>query len=145
MLSPLLAAIIQPMIGERCLSSFSQMSPIRSRHTDTRHGMDTRKTENAALTGSPLLGTPYLLMLQISEKQHPAPVYADHPEGQDPAEGRKVVLVEDAGEPANAAGKLGHLVALPIQHPSMLLLRSLSRRRICFLSGGRCWRVVVWR
>ncbi len=72
----------------------------------------SKKLKTAAIATGALLGTTYLVMRHIANKQYPHSVYADQPEEQNPVEGKKVFFVEDENDPENADGKKGHLEAV---------------------------------
>ncbi len=73
--------------------------------------MNKKLLKALAVTGV-AIGTTFVIMKKIAEKQYPKSVYADQPEEQNKMKGKKVVLVEDENDSLNADGIRGHLEAV---------------------------------
>ena len=58
------------------------------------------------------LGVAALSLTVLGIMKKPGSVYKNNPEEKNPMEGKKVIFVEDASEPANADGVCGHLEAI---------------------------------
>lgn len=58
------------------------------------------------------LGVAALSMTALGIIKKPGSVYQNNPEEKNPMEGKKVIFIEDASEPANADGVCGHLEAI---------------------------------
>ena len=58
------------------------------------------------------LGAVAASIAAVAVIKKPGSVYKNHPEEQNPMEGKKVIFVENAAEPQNADGVRGHLEAV---------------------------------
>ena len=68
-----------------------------------------RNWKKIAAVTSVAVGTSFIVMRYIAEKQYPKSVYANQPEEQNKMKGKKVVLIDDKNDPINADGVRGHL------------------------------------
>lgn len=58
------------------------------------------------------LGAAFVVLDQTAKRKQPNSVYENHPDEQNPMEGKRVVFVENNNETENADGKCGHLEAI---------------------------------
>ena len=71
-----------------------------------------KRLKNILICTFAVLGTIFVIMKKIADKQKPASYYENEPSEQNAMRGKKVVFVECEEDPINADGKQGHLEAV---------------------------------
>ncbi len=71
-----------------------------------------KRLKNILICTFVVLGTIFVIMKKIADKQKPASYYENEPSEQNAMRGKKVVFVECEEDPINADGKQGHLEAV---------------------------------
>lgn len=98
--------------------------------------MNKKLMKTLTVTGV-VLGTTFVIMKKIAEKQYPKSVYADQPEEQNKMKGKKVIFIEDKNDPVNADGLQGHLEAVgTVEHLPTFYERYVKRGIDIVLSFG---------
>lgn len=99
--------------------------------------MDKKKIGKFLLASAAVVGTALAATSAVAAKKKKDSVYENDPDQKNPFEGKKVVFVENEGEPANADGVCGHLEAIgDIAHKSGMYEKYIKRGIDIVLSFG---------